>query len=115
MPLQVKINNFSLSELDIFPWTIEDATAQIDIGSNDGKFFIKCKEIWNKINELMDIDNPNDFVEIDYYGEFIILDVEKNASAIRDKNRNYLVFVFKCVINSSLQASLIQYCTNKYP
>ena len=55
------------------------------------------------------------FIEINYYGEFIILDVEKNTSAIRDKNRNYLVFVFKCVINSSLQASLIQYCTNKYP
>ena len=98
MPLQVKINNFSLSELDIFPWTIEDATAQIDIGSNDGKFFIKCKEIWNKINELMDIDNPNDFVEIDYYGEFIILDVEKNASAIRDKNRIILYLFLNALL-----------------
>ena len=109
MPLQVKINNFSLSELDIFPWTIEDATAQIDIGSNDGKFFIKCKEIWNKINELMDIDNPNDFVEIDYYGEFIILDVEKNASDIIDKYRKELVFVFTSVFNNFPHTSLVQY------
>ena len=109
VPLQVKINSFSLGELDIFPQTIEDATAQIDIGNNDRKFFIKCREIWNKIMELMDIDNPNDFFEIDNYGESIILDVEKNTSAIRDKNRNDLVFVFISAFNNILQASLVQY------
>ena len=63
----------------------------------------------------MDIDNLNNFVEIYDYGEFIILDIEKNTSAIRDKHRNDFAFVFKCVINNSLQASLVQYCTNKYP
>ena len=26
---------------------------------------MKCREIWNKIIELMDIDNPSNFV--DYY------------------------------------------------
>ena len=70
-----------------------------------------------KIIELMDIDNPSNFV--DYYfdengddveGEFIMLDIEKNISAIRGKNRNYLVFVFTSVIaNKSLQTSLVQY------
>ena len=78
---------------------------------------MKCREIWNKIIELMDIDNPSNFV--DYYfdengddaeGEFIMLDIEKNTSAIRDKNRNYLVFIFTSVIaNKSLQTSLVQY------
>ena len=62
----------------------------------------------------MDIDNPNDFVIIDGYDKFIVLDIEKNASTIRDKYRNDLVFVIASVINSSLQALLVQYCTNKY-
>ena len=63
----------------------------------------------------MDIDNPNDFVVIDDYGEFIVLDIEKNTSAIKDEYRNYLVFVIADVFNNSPQASLIRYCTNKYP
>ena len=29
------------------------------------EFFIKCREIWNRIIELIDIDNPCNFVE--YY------------------------------------------------
>ena len=78
-----------------------------DIGSNDENFFIKCREIRNKIIELMDIDNPCSFDENE--DEFIMLNIEKNTSAIRDKNRNYLVFVFTSVINTSLQASLVQY------
>ena len=57
----------------------------------------------------MDIDKPDDFVKIDDYGEFIMLNIEKNTSAIRDKYRNDLVFVFKCVINNSLRLSLVQY------
>ena len=117
VPLQLKINNFSFGKLDIFAYDNADVTADVDIGSNDKKCFIKCREIWNKIIELMDIDNPSNFV--DYYfdengddaeGEFIMLDIEKNISAIRDKNRNYLVFIFTSVIaNKSLQTSLVQY------
>ena len=64
----------------------------------------------------MDIDNPNHFVIIDDYGDkFIVLDIEKNTSAIRDKHRNDLVFVIASAINSSLQASVVQYSINKYP
>ena len=58
----------------------------------------------------MNIDNPDDFVIIDDHGnEFIVLDIEKNTSAIRDKHRNDLVFVFTPVINNSLNALLFQY------
>ena len=35
-------------------------------------FFVKCRELWNKIIELMDIDNPDDFVEMDDYCEFTV-------------------------------------------
>ena len=61
----------------------------------------------------MDIDNHNNFVKMDDDGEYIVLDIEKNTSAIRGKHRNDLVFVIAGVINNSLQASLVQYCTNK--
>ena len=114
VPLKLEINNFSISELDVFA----DDIAEVVIESNDEEFFIKCREIWNKVTELIDIDidNPRNFVE--YYfdengdnteDEFIILNVEKNTSAIWDKNRNDLVSVFTGVINNSLQASLVQY------
>ena len=41
--------------------------------------------------------------------EFIMLEVEKNTSAVRDKYRNYLVFVFHSVLNEFLQTSLLQH------
>ena len=82
----------------------------MELESNDKKFFIKCRQIQNKISELMKIDNSNDFVIIDDYGdEYVVLDIEKNTSAIRDKHRNDLVFVFTPVINNSLNALLFQY------
>ena len=82
----------------------------MELESNDKQFFIKCRQIQNKISELMNIDNSNDFVIIDDYGdEYIVLDIEKNTSAIRDKHRNDLVFVFTSVINNSLNALLFQY------
>ena len=57
----------------------------------------------------MGIHDPEDFVIIDDYGEFIMINIEKkNTSAIRDKYRNDLVFVIRCVINNPLQASLVQ-------
>ena len=107
-PLQLKIENYSLGELD-FNFYISVVTVEI----NDKELFIKCREIQDKIAELMGIHNPNDFVVIDDYDQFIVLDIEKNTSAIRDKYRNDLVFVIAGVINNSLQASLVQYCTNK--
>ena len=55
----------------------------------------------------MDIDNPDDFVKIDDYGEFIMLNIEKNTSAIRDKYRNDLVFVFTSVFNNFPQTSIV--------
>ena len=52
----------------------------VPIESNDNKFFRKCREIWNKITELIGIDDSWDFVETtldDNEDEFIILNVEK--------------------------------------
>ena len=37
----------------------------VPIESNDEEFFRKYDEIWSKITELIGINNPHDFVEID--------------------------------------------------
>ena len=44
------------------------------IHSDDKELFRKCREIWNKITELIGIDDPADFVETtldDYEDEFL--------------------------------------------
>ena len=37
----------------------------VPIESDDEEILMKCREIWNKIAELMVIHNSDDFVEID--------------------------------------------------
>ena len=91
-----------------------DNTTLKIIYSDDEEFFKKCREIWNKIIEIIGIGAPHlnrKFVEAisdDNEYEYILLDVEKKTSTIRDKNRNDLVFVFTSVFNNILRASLVQ-------
>ena len=63
------------------------------------------------INELIGINDPIDFVETtsDDWNEFIMFDVEKHTSTVRDKYRNNLVIVLHSVINDFFQTSLVQY------
>ena len=106
VPLQLTIKNFYFDELHMFTSNI----TLIPIHSDDKEPFRKCREIWNKINELLGIDVPTDFVRTTLYDdEFIMLDVHKNTSTVRDKYRNDLVFVFHSVLNEFPQTSLVQY------
>ena len=108
VPLQLKIKNFYFGELRMFTSGI----ILTPISSDDKELFRKCREIWNKINELIGINDPKDFVETtldDDADEFIMLEVEKNTSAVRDKYRNDLVFVLYSVFNDFPQSSLVQY------
>ena len=108
MPLQLKINHFHFGELHMFTSNI----TVIAIYSDDKELFKKCREIWNKITELIDIDDPTDFIEtnLDHdEDQFIMLKVEKNTTAVRDKYRKDLVFVFHSIFNEFPQASLVQY------
>ena len=58
----------------------------------------------------MGTNGPRDFVKTDDdKDEFIILEVEKITSAIKDKYRNDLVFVYTSVFNNFPQTSLAQY------
>ena len=91
VPLQLKINNFYLGELHMYTSNITEAP----IHSDDEELFRKSTVIWNKINELIGIDDPIDFVETtldDDADEFIMVDIEKKSS-VRDKFRNNLVTV----------------------
>ena len=58
VPSQLKIKNF-LGELH--PYTNNNRV--MPIHSDDKELFRKCREIWNKINELIGINDPIDFVE----------------------------------------------------
>ena len=103
VPLQVKIESFYLCELHM-------CTSGNSLGPSESDDEKKRREIQDKIFELTDMYSYDDFVEISDYGaEFIMLEVEKGTSAIRDKNRNYLVFIFTSVINNIPQTSLVQY------
>ena len=78
VPLQLKINNFYLGELHILP---NDITIVL-IHSDDKKLFRKCREIWNKINKLIGINNFSNFVvtNLDDRDDFIILKLEKKKN-----------------------------------
>ena len=85
------------------------------IHSNDKEHFRKCGEIWNKITELIGINDAQDFVEttLDDGDKFIAADVHKNTSFVEGNYRNKHVIVLHSVINNYLQKSLIQVKTHK--
>ena len=89
------------------------------IHSDDKELFRKCREIRNKITELIGINDIPDFVETtlgddddddddeDDDDEFVMVDVHKNTSSVRDKHRNNLVIDLHSVFNDYLQTSLV--------
>ena len=86
------------------------------IHNDDKEFFRKCREIWNKITELIGINNPRDFVEtdLDYDDdEFIMVDVHENTSFVLEDNYRYghnkVVIVLHSVINDCIKTSLVQH------
>ena len=106
VPLQSKINNFYFGELHMFTNNI----TLMPIHSDDKEFFRKCREIWNKITELIGINDIPDFVETTLDDdEFIMVDVNKNTGSVRDKYRNNFVIVLHSVFNNYHQTSLVQY------
>ena len=103
-PLQLKIKN-SDNELNAF--------------ANNNRVMLIYNEygmyrIWNKIIELIGINNPIDFVEADDHDElFIKADVHKNPSFVIEDNYRYghnkVVRVLHSVINDYLKTSLVQH------
>ena len=107
IPLPLKIKNV-FSELHAF----ENNSKKMFILNKDKELFKKCREIWNKIIELIGVNNAKDFVKStiddDDDDEFITVDVHKNISFAEGNYRNKLLIVLHSVINDYLQTSLIQ-------
>ena len=96
VPLQLKIKNFLCEKHEV-----KNNITLMSIQSNDKELFKKCREIWNKIIELIGINNAKDFVKntIDDAGdEFIMVDVHKNTSFVEDNYTGKLVTVLCCNI-----------------
>ena len=107
--LQLKIKNF-YNELNTFA----NNNRVMFIYNDDKEFFRKCREIWNKIIELIGINNPIDFVNTDDdVDELITGDVHKNTSFVIEDNYGYrhnkIVIVLHSVINDYLKTSLVQH------
>ena len=109
VPLQLKIKNF-YNELHTFA----NNNKVIFIYNDDKEFIRKCREIWNKIIELIGINNPIDFVDADDDAdEFIMADIYKNTIFVVEDNYGYrynkVVIVLHSVINDYLKTSLVQH------
>ena len=103
MPLQLKINNFCWGKLQMFTNNI---TLE-PIHSDDKELFRKCWEIWNKITELIGINNPTDFVETFLYdddkNEFIMLKIEKIQEPLEINIEMILYLLFIMSLMNSLK------------
>ena len=104
-PLQIKIKIF----FGIIH-KLKNNITLISIQSDDKELFKKLRKIWNKIIELIGINNTKDFVKnaIDDADEFIMVDVHKNTSLVRGSNSDELVIVLHSVIDNDLKTSLVQ-------
>ena len=109
VPLQLKISN-SYNEINIF----ENNNRVMLIYNNDKEFFRKCIEIWDKIIELIVINNHIYFLNADDNDElFIMADVHENASFVLEDNYRYghnkVVIALHSVISDYLKTSLVQH------
>ena len=81
------------------------------IYNDDKEFFRKCIEIWDKIIELIGINNHIYFLKTDDDELFIMADVHKNTSFVIEDNYRYghnkAVIVLHFVINDCLK-TLVQ-------
>ena len=100
VPLQLKINIF-FCKLH----ALKNNITIMSIKSDNKELFRKIREIWNKIIELIGINNAERFVKNtidDNAHEFIMVDVHKDTSFVEDNYRNKLVIVLHSVIDDYL-------------
>ena len=81
------------------------------IESDDKELFKKFREIWNKIIELIGINNTKYFVKNTLDNdtdEFIMVDVDKNTSFVEGNYIDELVIVIHSIVDNHLKTSLAQ-------
>ena len=109
VPLQLKINN-SYNEIN----TLANNNRLMFIYNDDKWFFRKCMKIWDKIIELIGINNHIYFLKADDNGKlFIMADVHENTSFVLEGNYRYghnkVGIALHSVINDYLKTSLVQH------
>ena len=110
VPLQLKIKSVygKLHEL-------RNNITSLFIESNDKELFRKCREIWNKIIELIGINKAPNFVKSNFRDdEVIMVNVHKNTSFVEGNYRGKLIIVLYSVIDN-YPKTLIQAKTHKCP
>ena len=105
-PLQTKIKNFfgNMHKL-------KNNITLVSIKSDDEELFKKLREIWNRIPEIIGINNAPDFVKqvtLDNADDVIMVDVHENTSFVKVSNSDELVIVLLSVIDNDLKTSLVQ-------
>ena len=111
VPLQLKINIFFGEIHDI-----KNNIILMSIQSNDKELFKKFSEIWNRIIELMGINNTKGFVKNtidDDNDEFIMVNAHKNKFFVEGKYRDKHIIVLHSVIDNQFKTSLIKVKTHK--
>ena len=109
VPLQLKINN-SYNERNAFK-----KNNKVMFKYNDDKELLrKFIEIWDKIIELIGINNHIYFLKADEDDElFIMANVYKNTSFVTEDNYRYghnkVVIVLHSIINDCIKTSLVQH------
>ena len=109
LPLQLKIDN-SYNEINTF-----ESNNRVMLFYNDDKeYFWKFIEIWNKIIELIGINDHIYFLKADDNDElFIMADVHENTSFVLEDNYKYgsnkVAIVLHSVIKYYLKTSLIHH------
>ena len=104
-PLQIKIKNFfgNIHKLKI-------NITLVSIKSDDEELSRKLREKWNRIAEIIGINNTPSFdkTTIANADELIMVDVHENTSFVKSSNSDELVIVLHSVIENDLKASLVQ-------
>ena len=106
VPWQLKVKNFYY---EIQDYNNGDDTIYIE-KSYDG-FFETMKEIWNKITELLNINNADNFLKytFDDNGKYIEADVLENSNFIEESFcKDKIMIVLDSVVDDILNASLLE-------
>ena len=105
VPLQLKINNFYYK---IHNFNNSNETIYIEY--SDKGFFETMREIWNKVIELININNAPNFIKYTLGDEEYIEAVAlKNTTFVKSNcYKDKLIIVLHSVVNNILNASLLE-------
>ena len=109
VPMQLKINS-SYNKINL----LKKKQKLMFVYNDDKTFFRKCIEIWDKIIELIGINNHIYFLKTNDDDKLLIMaDVYKNTSFVIEGNyrhgHNKVIIVLHSIIDDCIKKSLVQH------